>query len=716
MNIRYAIAVSLMIGISPYLWAEPPTVTIAVDSSPLCSFSSEQALGVALDGSSEGITGKLVEPDVVEAMRGFGSMPLTYRLRTELGIEAWHWNPRGTWSEPDKNQGYWTSSVESSAPIKVSYGYSLPRRGSTNDQANNTSYSRLDDGDLSTFWKSNPYLDEHFTDEPSRHVQWVVIDFGTSTRREISSLRIHWAEPHAKSIVIEYCPRRDLDSAMYEVPIHDWQPFPNSRFDHLNGGTVTHQLADHPILTRFIRIRLLASSGTSIAASDDIRDRLGFAIRELEAGTLDADGAFHDAVRHAADRTQTIIYASSTDPWHRAEDRDEGTEQPGIDLVYQQGLDHGQPVLMPAGVLYDTPENAANEVQYLRNKKHAVRGLELGEEPDGQFVSGDDYGVLYSEWAKRIGEIDPAMALGGPSLQSPDDLTKWRSPSAPVGSAEARAWMGQFLEALKRRGQSAKFNFFSFEYYPFDDVCEPSGPQLKSQPQKFWGVLDTLAAQGVPRDIPWYITELGYSAFESPAEVDLRGALLNADVIGGFLSRGGRCVYAYGYQPSAIDKVPGCDAWGTNTFFLRKPRSGELFLTATALTARLLTDRWAPANGGPFAIFGTTRESTGAAMARTITAYPLQNADKRWSILLLNKSGDHSWPIRLMLHKGESLVPLKGHFERVQLSSREYAWKNDGESGYAKRAGPPGRSLVELGGDRILVLPPYSLTVLRETK
>src|SRR5205807_2219705 len=80
----------------------------------------------------------------------------------------------------------------------------LPRRGFTrNDGTGTVGYSRLTDGDLNTFWKSNPYLTKGFTSEDdSMHPQWVTLDLATT--QPIDAIRIAWADPYARRYLVQY--------------------------------------------------------------------------------------------------------------------------------------------------------------------------------------------------------------------------------------------------------------------------------------------------------------------------------------------------------------------------------------------------------------------------------------------------------------------------------------------------------------------------------
>jgi len=152
--------------------------TIQVDITPAHStnrFVPNQTLGAGVDRiPATAIDQDLTQP-TLDKVFASGWQPVTYRQNTELAIEAWHWNPQGTWSDPSSGKGYFTGSSTPTDAIRYSYGYSLPHRGTTrNDGTDNAGFSRLTDGDPNTYWKSNPYLTQKFTGESDAlHPQWV---------------------------------------------------------------------------------------------------------------------------------------------------------------------------------------------------------------------------------------------------------------------------------------------------------------------------------------------------------------------------------------------------------------------------------------------------------------------------------------------------------------------------------------------------------------
>src|SRR6476469_9443115 len=64
-------------------------------------------------------------------------------------------------------------------------------------------WSRLTDGDPTSYWKSNPYLTKAFTGEDdSLHPQWVMIDLGAKI--DLNAIRIAWADPYAKRYAVQF--------------------------------------------------------------------------------------------------------------------------------------------------------------------------------------------------------------------------------------------------------------------------------------------------------------------------------------------------------------------------------------------------------------------------------------------------------------------------------------------------------------------------------
>ena len=330
------------LGAGAALRARAPTaagpaqsIVVSLDR-PLASFSPQHALGATLDGHERGETAQIYTPVNERAMASAGLQPIAYRLRTELGVAAWHWNRLGGWSNPAARDGYWSSSPVPAGSSLASFGYDLPRRGDTIDQANDQGYSRLDDGSPRTFWKSNPYLDPRYTGG-EEHPQWVLIDL--SAHHRLDALRIAWATPYATRLRVQWWqgPEALLQAGH---ALGRWRDFPRARFAG-RPGVQTLTLAPKPLSVRFVRVLLSASSHTAPRGAREVRDRLGYAIRELYAGRSEG-GRFVDLVHHAVQH-QTVTYASSTDPWHTASSLDRNYEQPGFTTVLASGLTRGLP-------------------------------------------------------------------------------------------------------------------------------------------------------------------------------------------------------------------------------------------------------------------------------------------------------------------------------------------------------------------------------------
>src|SRR5271168_2339869 len=160
-------SVSACLVASSLLWVsgKATSQTITVDAAPshvANTFSPVRSLGAAIDRLRTGTPDHLLTDPVLKEILGAGWQTVTYRQNTELMVEAWHWNPNGTWSDAEKQQGYFVGSAEPTAEmIRHSWAAPLPHRGFSRGDGNG--WSRLTDGDLKSYWKSNPYRSEEHT-------------------------------------------------------------------------------------------------------------------------------------------------------------------------------------------------------------------------------------------------------------------------------------------------------------------------------------------------------------------------------------------------------------------------------------------------------------------------------------------------------------------------------------------------------------------------
>ncbi|MEO8721632.1 MAG: discoidin domain-containing protein [Ginsengibacter sp.] len=666
------------------------------------AFIPSKTIGGDLDGHLKGDMKRMINPENIRVMKTVGLKPVSYRLRTELAGEVWHWNPEGSWSEKPLQQGYWVSDHTATKPIEISNGYRLPRRGNTFDQANNDGYSRIADGDTTTFWKSNPYLDNYFTKDPNElHPQWVIVDLGKP--REVNSVYIKWGNPAALEFTVDYA--RDVDPDYFD-PFQPgiWNHFSNQPFQNRDGKHEIIKVTNQHLKIRFIRISMVHNLYISETESNDIRDRLGFAIKELEIGLINQKGKFRDWMHHSPDHSQSTVYVSSTDPWHTSKDLDPNVEQAGVDQFFTSGITAGQPAIMPMALLYDTPGNMMSMLQYLQSKHYPVQELEMGEEPEGQLVSPVDYATLYYQLGLNVKSLDSSMKMGGPGFAAisytPDDSSVF---------TESK-WTDLFLNFLRKRDGMNLFNFFSFEWYPFDDLCASSESQLAVAPKMLSIALNNFK-DVLPQNIPRYLMEYGYSAYEGKPEVKLEGALMYADILGAFLENGGNKSFLYGYEPAYLQQSFKCSGYGNNILFGLDSNGKIKFKTAAYHGVRMITQNWAQSSDSVVEMYPSVFRINNKKRSSSVSAYSLRNENGKWSIMLINKDPLRIYHVKLNV---ENIVSKERTvlqpFHLFQYSKHQYQWSDNGINSFPSKNLPP--VTKKMNRTESISLPPYSLTVV----
>jgi hypothetical protein len=644
-------------------WAQ----TIQIDATRVLNrFVPEQTLGAGVDRIPvKAIDSGLRQPALDQALSS-GWQPVTYRQNTELAVEAWHWNPQGTWSDP-RGKGYFTGSSNAGEPIKYSYGYRLPRRGFTrNDGTENAGFSRLTDGDEQSLWKSNPYLSERFTGENDLlHPQWVVMDL--AQMQMVNAIRIAWAEPYATQYLVQYWTGDDPIKAPTRGA---WVTFPGGVVSHNKGGAETVVLVPTAIPVRFVRIWMTESSNTCDGdGASDPRNCVGYAIRELYLGTATDDGAFHDVLRHTPDQEQTTTYCSSVDPWHEPSDIGSTTQaQVGFDFFYSSGVTRGMPAMMPVAMLYDTPENAAAEIAYLEKRKYPISYVEMGEEADGQYMLPEDYGALYLEWATALHRLDPGLKLGGPSFQGVNrDIEVW--PDAKGRTS----WLGRFVDYLKQRGRMQDLAFFSFEHYPYDPCRTPWGV-LYDEPELVNHIMQVWHEDGIPATMPMFITEGNLSSGASETYQDIFAGVWLADYVGSFLSAGGKGLYFFHYLPLKME--PGCNGSpGTFGMFTVDENYRIEQPLAQFFVAQLINLEWVQAKGGEHQMFSAQSDLSDGAGHALVTAYAVKRPDGQWAVMAVNRDQEKDHKVRITFRERPGAEGgFVGPVETMTFGSGQYRW------------------------------------------
>jgi hypothetical protein len=682
-----------------------PVATVHVDATPghaINSFDPDAALGSSIDVLSRTGIDKVYTPHIIQESLSAGWGPITYRNNSELRMAAWHWTENGTWSDHAHKSGYFTGSAELKEPLRYILSYALPHRGFS------TSGDRPIQGPNLTYWKSNPYLTSKFTGESDAlHPQWVVVDL--KSEKPVNAIRISWASPYATTYKVEYWLGKDALN-FDRGPQGEWKTFPSGVLKNASGGTVTLTLAEAPVSAEYFRIWMTESSNTCDEHNaDDIRNCVGYAIKEIQVGSTNADDQFTPAVVDTPDQPITSYCSSSIDPWHSAGDVNaSGSGQhSGFDIFFTSGLTNNLPAMIPVTMLYGTPDDAAAQIAYIEKRGYPISGIELGEEPDGKHALPEDYGALYIQWAAAIHKIDPKLKLGGPIFEGVnEDITVWPD-------AQGRtSWMGRFVAYLKVHDRLSDLSFVSFEHYPFEP-CTITWKTLYQEPTLMKHILDVWRQDGVPKEVPLMVTEDHLAASLTGPMSTIFAALWLADNVGSFFEGGGAAFYHSPIQPEPLHDT--CLGWATWSNFLADRDYNITGYTSPYFAAHMINLEWVQHRSGVHRMFPSSTGINDSEGNVLVTSYAVQRPDGQWAVMLVNRDENNSHTVRVVFDdsKNKPAATFSGPVTLATFGSEQYVWKNDGENSHADPDGPRLATIVPESRERTFVLPKASITVLR---
>src|ERR1051326_1805299 len=202
-------------------------------------------------------------------------------------------------------------------------------------------------------------------------------------------------------------------------------------------------------------------------------------------------------------------------------------------------------------------------------------------------------------------------------------------------------------------------------------------------------MLASLRADGVPTNIPWLMSEYGYSVFAGRHEVDIEGALFDADTVGTFLNLGGTKPYLYGYEPNYLQDELKC-SWGNLMMLQFNPKNDGLNRLSAYYAAQLITKEWMQPTNETHQIFPVTVRQTGV-KSSAVTVYAVLRPDKQWALLAINKHPTRAAQLKVLFvpRDGQQPVTFAGQVELIQFSRAQYAWHADGPNGHPIRSLPP---------------------------
>jgi hypothetical protein len=304
------------------------------------------------------------------------------------------------------------------------------------------------------------------------------------------------------------------------------------------------------------------------------------------------------------------------------------------------------------------------------------------------------------------------------------DIEVWPDANGKV------SWLGRFVDYMKQHGRMNDLAFFSFEHYPYEPCKIPWG-MLYDEPELVSHIMQVWHDDGIPADMPMFITEGNLSSGASETFQDIFSGLWLADYIGSFLNAGGNGVYFFHYLPLHME--PGCNGSpGTFGMFTINGNYEIQQRLAQFYVAQLINLDWVQPDGGAHQVYAAKSDVEDGAGHELVTAYAVKRPDGKWSLMLVNRDQETAHKVRVAF-RGESAheESFAGPVDVATFGSAQYQWhpshtrfeahaEHAAErtvvaytKGWADPDGPIARTKLTAGKDTLYEVPAASVVVIR---
>ena len=197
---------------------------------------------------------------------------------------------------------------------------------------------------------------------------------------------------------------------------------------------------------------------------------------------------------------------------------------------------------------------------------------------------------------------------------------------------------------------------------------------LYDEPELVSHIMQVWHEDGIPADMPMFITEGNLSSAASETYQDIFAGVWLADYIGSVLNSGGNAVYFFHYLPLQME--PGCNSSpGTFGMFTVDANYQIQQPLAQFFVAQLINLDWVQADGGEHQVFSAKSDLEDGANHELVTAYAVKRPDATWALMLVNRDQQNAHRVRIVFNgPADKSVSFTGPVEVSTFGSAQYQW------------------------------------------